>query len=94
MNGRTLTVGLMAILMLFACIVSTPVLSGEHPWDADFGDLDEDDDPFNPFNPDNPKDTITDSISTLDSTSAMPGGGDSVFDMLYRVIIWMVVNSL
>lgn len=37
MKGRTLTALLMLLALVIACMVSAPVFSVEHPWDADSG---------------------------------------------------------
>ena len=37
MKGRCITVFLMLLALVAVCIVSAPVLSSEHPWDADGG---------------------------------------------------------
>ena len=54
MKNRTLAAMLLFVVMLGTCFVSTPVVGGEHPWDADGGD---DEDPLDPRNP-NPVDTV------------------------------------
>jgi len=38
MKGRTLTAILLLFALVITCLVSAPVLSSEHPWDADNGD--------------------------------------------------------
>jgi len=51
MKGKCITVVLMLLALAVACMVSAPVISAEHPWDADG-----DGTPFQPGDP--PPDTI------------------------------------
>ena len=51
MKGRCVTVVLMLLALAVACMVSAPVISAEHPWDADGGG-----EPLQPGDP--PPDTI------------------------------------
>lgn len=52
MKGRWLTVVLMLLALAGACMITAPVISSEHPWDADGGGG-----PFDPNSPP-PSDTI------------------------------------
>ena len=50
MKGRCVTVVFMLLALAVACMVSAPVISAEHPWDADGND--------GPSQPGTPPDTI------------------------------------
>jgi hypothetical protein len=71
---------LMLLLALaFACFISAPVMSGEHPWDADDSGTDG-----------NPEDTliVITEIDTAGTDSANDGGSGSI-DWSTQLAVWI-----
>ena len=89
MNGKNLSVVLMLLIMLVACFVTGPVLSGEHPWDSDRGGGGDKDDP-----PDWKYDTIIIPKDSVYIESAPTTTNSSVFwYSWYSSISWVLSSG-